>query len=63
MHERERLYRDLATILGGETEEKEKEPPGIYISPIAGFVLFVFFTALLVWVGADLFHAVHATPQ
>ncbi len=61
MFERERLYSDITSILGGETETETKAPPpGVYISPALGAVLSALFILLLVWVGADIYQAVHA---
>lgn len=55
MFEKERLYKDISSIIG-----EEKEIRGIYLSPATGLILSVVFVILLAWVGADIYQAVHA---
>ncbi len=59
MLDKERLYRDLEEILGGE--QQPQKPIGIYVSTQSAFVWAVVFIFMLLWIGIDLFDAAHAT--
>ncbi len=61
MLDKERLYQDLEEILG--REQQQQKPNGIYISSPSAFVWAVVFIFMLLWIGVDLFDAVHANPQ
>lgn len=58
MLDKERLYRDLNEILG---EQEQHRPSGIYLSNPSAFVWAVVFIFMLIWIGADLFDAAHAS--
>ncbi len=59
MLDRERLYRELESALGGEQEQVK--PPGIYLPAPTALVWIIVFIFMLAWVGADIYDAVHAS--
>lgn len=59
MLDRERLYKDLASVLGGE-EQEQVRPQGIFLPATTALVWVIAIIFMLAWIGADIFDAVHA---
>lgn len=56
MLDKERLYKELHGVLGDQQNQQQ----GVYIPASTALIWFVVFVFMLVWIGVDLFDAVHA---